>query len=41
MAIGEGQSASSAMSYGSPHYGFLAARSDYIRRLPGGSSARR
>jgi glycine dehydrogenase subunit 1 len=23
------------MSYGGPHYGFLAARNDYIRRLPG------
>jgi len=35
MAIGEGQSAGNAMSYGGPHFGFLAARSDYIRRLPG------
>jgi glycine dehydrogenase subunit 1 len=35
MAIGEGQSAGNAMSYGGPHYGFLAARSDFIRRLPG------
>jgi glycine dehydrogenase subunit 1 len=35
MAIGEGQSAGNFMSYGGPHYGFLAARSDYIRRLPG------
>jgi len=35
MAIGEGQSAGNTMSYGGPHYGFLAARSDYIRRLPG------
>src|SRR6202008_3236143 len=35
MAIGEGQSAGNAMSYGGPHYGFLAARKDYIRRLPG------
>jgi len=35
MAIGEGQSAGNAMSYGGPHYGFLAARSEYIRRLPG------
>jgi glycine dehydrogenase subunit 1 len=35
MAIGEGQSAGNAMSYGGPHYGFLAARSDYMRRLPG------
>jgi glycine dehydrogenase subunit 1 len=35
MAIGEGQAAGNAMSYGGPHYGFLAARSDYIRRLPG------
>ncbi len=35
MAIGEGQSAGNAMSYGGPHYGFLAARSEFIRRLPG------
>jgi glycine dehydrogenase subunit 1 len=35
LAIGEGQPAGNAMSYGGPHYGFLAARSDYIRRLPG------
>ncbi len=35
MAIGEGQSAGNSMSYGGPHYGFLAARQDYIRRLPG------
>jgi glycine dehydrogenase subunit 1 len=35
LAIGEGQSAGNAMSYGGPHYGFLAARGDYIRRLPG------
>jgi glycine dehydrogenase subunit 1 len=35
MAIGEGQSAGNAMSYGGPHYGFLAARKEYIRRLPG------
>jgi glycine dehydrogenase subunit 1 len=35
LAIGEGQSAGNSMSYGGPHYGFLASRSDYIRRLPG------
>src|SRR5882724_11345661 len=35
LAIGEGQSAGNSMSYGGPHYGFLAARQDYIRRLPG------
>jgi glycine cleavage system P protein (glycine dehydrogenase) subunit 1 len=35
MAIGEGQSAGNAMSYGGPHYGFLAARSEFVRRLPG------
>jgi glycine dehydrogenase subunit 1 len=35
MAIGEGQSAGNSMSYGGPHYGFLSARNDYIRRLPG------
>ncbi len=35
LAIGEGQSAGNSMSYGGPHYGFLAARSEHIRRLPG------
>src|SRR6185295_20213807 len=35
MAIGEGQGAGNAMSYGGPHYGFIAARADYTRRMPG------
>jgi glycine dehydrogenase subunit 1 len=35
LAIGEGQSVGNPMSYGGPHYGFLAAREPYIRRLPG------
>jgi glycine dehydrogenase subunit 1 len=35
LAVGEGQSAGNFPSYGGPHYGFLAARFDYIRRLPG------
>jgi glycine dehydrogenase subunit 1 len=35
LAIGEGQSAGNYLSYGGPHYGFLAARSEFIRRLPG------
>jgi glycine dehydrogenase subunit 1 len=35
IAIGEGQSAGNYQSYGGPHYGFIAARSDYIRRMPG------
>jgi glycine dehydrogenase subunit 1 len=35
IAIGEGQAAGNALSYGGPHYGFLAARSEYIRRMPG------
>ncbi len=35
LAIGEGQSAGNFMSYGGPHYGFLAARDPYIRKLPG------
>jgi len=35
MAIGEGQGLGNAMSYGGPHYGFLAARMEYVRRLPG------
>src|SRR5204863_7414336 len=35
IAIGEGQGAGNYQSYGGPHYGFLAARNDYIRRMPG------
>src|SRR2546421_5139890 len=35
IAIGEGQPAGNAMSYGGPHYGFLAARTELIRRMPG------
>jgi len=35
IAIGEGQPAGNYLSYGGPHYGFLAARSDFIRRMPG------
>src|SRR5213596_3773744 len=35
IAIGEGQSAGNYQSYGGPHYGFLAARSEFIRRMPG------
>jgi len=35
MAIGEGQSAGNFQSFGGPHYGFFAARSDLIRRMPG------
>jgi glycine dehydrogenase subunit 1 len=35
LAIGEGQGAGNYQSYGGPHYGFIAARADYIRRMPG------
>jgi glycine dehydrogenase subunit 1 len=35
MAIGEGQPAGNNLSYGGPHYGFLAARMDFARQLPG------
>jgi glycine cleavage system P protein (glycine dehydrogenase) subunit 1 len=35
LAVGEGQSAGNAVSYGGPHYGFLAAKEHLIRRLPG------
>jgi glycine dehydrogenase subunit 1 len=35
LAIGEGQGAGNAMSFGGPHYGFVAARLEYIRRMPG------
>ena len=32
LAIGEGQPAGNYLSYGGPHYGFLAARQEYARR---------
>jgi glycine dehydrogenase subunit 1 len=35
LAIGEGQSAGNYQAYGGPHYGFIAARADYVRRMPG------
>jgi glycine dehydrogenase subunit 1 len=35
LAIGEGQGAGNYQSFGGPHYGFIAARSEYTRRMPG------
>jgi glycine cleavage system P protein (glycine dehydrogenase) subunit 1 len=35
LAIGEGQGAGNHQAFGGPHYGFLAARQEYIRRMPG------
>jgi glycine dehydrogenase subunit 1 len=35
MAIGEGQSAGCPPLFGGPHYGFFAARQEFIRRMPG------
>ena len=35
LAIGEGQSIGNYQSYGGPHYGFLAANEEFIRRMPG------
>jgi len=35
LAIGEGQGTGNYQSYGGPHYGFLAARKEFIRRMPG------
>jgi glycine dehydrogenase subunit 1 len=35
MAIGEGQGAGNYQSFAGPHYGFLAARNHFIRRMPG------
>ncbi|HYY76313.1 MAG TPA: aminomethyl-transferring glycine dehydrogenase subunit GcvPA [Gaiellaceae bacterium] len=35
LAIGEGQGAGNYQAYGGPHYGFIAARSELIRRMPG------
>jgi glycine dehydrogenase subunit 1 len=35
MAIGEGQGAGNNLSFGGPHYGFLAAKEAFTRRMPG------
>jgi len=35
IAIGEGQSAGNYQSFAGPHYGFLAARGEFTRRMPG------
>jgi glycine dehydrogenase subunit 1 len=35
IAIGEGQAAGNYQAYGGPHYGFIASRTDYVRRMPG------
>jgi glycine dehydrogenase subunit 1 len=35
IAIGEGQSAGNYQSFAGPHYGFLAARTEFTRRMPG------
>jgi glycine dehydrogenase subunit 1 len=35
IAIGEGQGAGNYVSFAGPHYGFLAARNEFIRRMPG------
>jgi glycine dehydrogenase subunit 1 len=35
LALGEGQAAGNFQSFGGPHYGFLAARQEFIRRMPG------
>ncbi|MGI9658468.1 MAG: glycine dehydrogenase, partial [Gaiellaceae bacterium] len=35
LAIGEGQSAGNPLAFGGPHYGFLAARQEFVRKMPG------
>ena len=35
IALGEGQGAGNWQSFGGPHYGFLAMRGEYVRRMPG------
>ncbi|MFL5977719.1 MAG: aminomethyl-transferring glycine dehydrogenase subunit GcvPA [Gaiellaceae bacterium] len=35
IALGEGQSAGNYQSYGGPHYGFLATKAEFTRRMPG------
>jgi glycine dehydrogenase subunit 1 len=35
VAIGEGQGAGNPLAFGGPHYGFIAAREEFTRRMPG------
>jgi len=35
IAVGEGQAAGNHLSFGGPHFGFLAAKKELIRRMPG------
>ena len=35
IAVGEGQGAGNPQAFGGPHYGFLAAKKEFTRRLPG------
>jgi glycine dehydrogenase subunit 1 len=35
IAIGEGQAAGNYQSFAGPHYGFIAARGEFTRRMPG------
>jgi glycine dehydrogenase subunit 1 len=35
LAIGEGQGAGNPLAFGGPHYGFLAAKEEFVRRMPG------
>ena len=35
MAVGEGQSAGCPPLFGGPHYGFFAAKPEFVRRMPG------
>ncbi len=35
IAVGDGQSTGSALNFGGPYVGFMAARGSYIRRMPG------
>ena len=35
IAVGEGQAAGNHQSFGGPHYGFIAAKLEFIRQMPG------
>jgi glycine dehydrogenase subunit 1 len=35
IAAGDGQGAGNPLSFGGPHYGFLACRAEHVRRMPG------